>query len=256
MFSLKLVPLMILASFIFVQFLALVTGSALISQGVSVVENSADVGNSLFFFAYIVAAAVGILLVLKFYKGKRLFLLFEIFLVFFAFDTLASLVADEWTALFVAALAVAARLKYPPSKNILILFVSGTVGAILGASLDILPAAVLAFLLAGYDVVAVFFTKHMVTLAKQLDKREAAFSVDVKVKKETMQLGTGDLVIPAMLAVSALKMSYGAAISVIIGATTGLIVIFYILQRRRGYLPALPPLVGYALAALLAYSYL
>ena len=256
MFELKLVPLLILASFIFVQFTALVAGSALIAQGVSVVENPADVGNSLFFFAYIVVAAVAILLVLRLYKGKKLFLLLEVFLIFFSFQTLASLVADEWSSLFIAALAVGARLKFPASKNVLILFVAGAVGAILGASLDIVPAAILALLLAGYDVVAVFFTKHMVTLAKQLTKREAAFSVDVKVKKEFMQLGTGDLVIPAMLAVSALKMSYGAAISVIVGATTGMVVLFYLLRRRKGYLPALPPLVGYAFVGLLAYSYL
>jgi presenilin-like A22 family membrane protease len=252
-FSLKLVPLLVLASFIFVQFLALVAGSALIAQGVSVVENSADVANSLFLFAYIVAAAVAVLVVLRFYKGKKLFFLLEVFLVFFSFQTLASIVLDEWNSLFVAMLAVGARLKLPQSKNFLILCVAATVGAILGSSLDLLPAAILAFLLAGYDVVAVFFTKHMVTLAKQLDKREAAFSVDVKIKKEFMQLGTGDLVIPAMLAVSALKVSYAAAICAVVGAATGMIVLFWLLQKRRGYLPALPPIVGYAFVGLLAY---
>jgi len=252
-FAIKLVPLLVLSSFIFVQFLALVAGQALITAGVSVVENPADLANSVAFFAYIVAAAALVLVVLRFYKGKKLFLLLELFLVFFSFQTLASIVADEWNSLFVAALAVGARLKFPQTKNALLLFVTAAVGAVLGASLDLLPAVVLAVLLAGYDVVAVFFTGHMVTLAKQLDKREAAFSVDVRVKKELMQLGTGDLVIPAMLAVAALKTGYWAAVSVVVGATTGMVVLFYLLSRRKGYWPALPPIVGFSLLGIGAY---
>ncbi len=253
MFALRLAPALVLSSFIFVQFLALVAGYSLIAAGVSVVENPGDVANSLVFFVYIVAAAALILFVLKFYKGKKLFLILELLLIFFSIQILASLVVDEWTSLFISALAVGARLKTPWTKNILLLFVTATIGSLLGASLDILPSSVLAGLLAGYDVVAVFLTGHMVTLAKQLTKREAGFSVDVKIKKEAMQLGTGDLVVPAMLAVSALKISYGAAVSVIVGATTGLIVLFYLLQKRGGYWPALPPVVGFSFIGLAAY---
>ncbi|MCX6767944.1 MAG: presenilin family intramembrane aspartyl protease [Candidatus Micrarchaeota archaeon] len=257
MFSVRLVPALVLTSFVFTQFLALVVGYSFIAQGLTVVENPSDVGNSLFFFAYIVAAAVFILVVLKFYKGKRLFLVLELLLIFFSFQMLSSMVTGDWVyQLIISALAVGVRLKAPAAKNVLLLFVTAAVGALLGASLDVLPAVVLAVLLAGYDVVAVFFTGHMITLAKQLDKREAAFSVDVKVKKESMQLGTGDLVIPAVLAVSALKISYGAAISVVVGATAGMIVLIYILQHRRGYLPALPPIIGFALVGLGAWLFL
>ena len=66
---------------------ALFVGSNLIAQEVSIVEDSADVANSAYFFFYILLATAVLLVVLKFYRGRKLFVLMEAALVFFTVDT-------------------------------------------------------------------------------------------------------------------------------------------------------------------------
>ena len=271
-------PLLILmlGSFALVQLLALGLGAVFVLQQLSLVQNSADAGNSLFFFGYIVAAAIALLLVLKFYKGKKLFFALELLLYFTAFEIafeaiLAGTAFGGPIAMGLGVLAASIRVLVPSAKNGLLLASTAVVGAVLGSSLDIFPAALLAGLLAAYDFIAVFVTKHMVDLAEKLESREAAFSVvfgapsgkrllkkgeagkGAKGKKvSVIELGTGDLVIPAMLAVSALKigtggLNFAAAAAATLGALAGICVLFYILEKRRGYLPALPPIVFFSL---------
>ncbi len=95
--------------------------------------------------------------------------------------------------------------------------------AILGISLGILPALILLSILAVYDAISVYKTKHMLSLAegvtkmrlpvlfyvpKKLDfKVEQMDSMDLKDRdkdqeRETMIMGVGDAVIPGILIVS------------------------------------------------------
>jgi len=268
-----------------VQLLALFAGAQfieLIKEGQlePIVSNPSDPANAAIFFSYIVLGAVVLLIVLKYYKGRKLFLLAELLLFFTAFQVLAMLFVNEFAALAIGAAVVAARLLKPQLRNALLLTTAGVVGALLGANFDLMPAVILALLLSGYDVVAVFYTKHMVTLAKELSGRNAAFSVtfstvqrdakpvsaakNAKTGVQALELGTGDLVVPAFIITAALKLPgkgvlvgsqwiSGAAIAALIGAIGGMIVLFVLLEKKRGYWPALPPLVLTSLAALGAY---
>ncbi len=242
--------LLIVASFLAAQVLAFFVGANLLAAGVSVTQNPADVANSLYFFGSVLVASLLLLLVLRFYKGRRLFLGLELLLLFTAANIFASLFSSELVALFVGIAAVVARLLIPKLKNALLVFSSGVVGALLGASLDIGPAALFAVLLAAYDVYAVFGSKHMVTLAQELGKRQAAFSIELKREHENVQLGTGDLVIPAVLAVSALRLSPLAAAGALVGSATGIALLFYVIEKKKGYWPALPPLVFFSLVGI------
>ena len=62
-----------------------------------------------------------------------------------------------------------------------------------------------------------------------------------------MQLGTGDLALPLMLAVSAYIsfLSYFAAVMIILGAASGMIFTMYLLKRYKVALPAIPPLFAF-----------
>ncbi|HII38725.1 TPA: hypothetical protein HA318_01845 [Candidatus Micrarchaeota archaeon] len=277
------------AGFLFVQLLAVFVGGqfiGLVDAGLAepMLSDPSDPANSVFFFAYIVLSAVALLFVLKYYKGNKLFLLLELALVFISFQTLA-LFFDEtgWFSLLVGAAAVGLRLWKPVVRNPLLLVCSAVVGGLLGASFDLLPAVLLAVLLSAYDVIAVFYTKHMITLAKELGSRDATFSVRFSenplqpapalrvvkphgpnAKRNSMELGTGDLVIPAFLAAACLKVPgkvlllggfslSGAAVAAVIGSLAGMLFIFVVLQKRGGYLPALPPLAGGALLAIATY---
>src|SRR3989338_2224360 len=79
----------IFLSFLFVQLLGLLIGLQFIQQQVSVVENPSDVGNSLFFTGYIIVSTAVLLLILKFYKGNLLFVVFEYLAIFTTFNLLA-----------------------------------------------------------------------------------------------------------------------------------------------------------------------
>ncbi len=281
------VTMLMIASFLIVQVLALAIGSKFVSTSVSVVENPGDPANAGFFFGYVLLSAIVLLIVLKFYHGKLLFTFLEFALLFISLQLLLStFLLDPTSAAFAALVIAAGRFAFPILRSPLLLIASGVVGALLGSSLDILPAVIFSALLAGYDVIAVFYTKHMIALARGLSDRGAAFSIRISDGKavkqaggeigeranktkstkapsskqqlaggkeiESIELGTGDLVIPAMLQVSALKLSLLHAGAAFFGGLLGIIALFWVLERQRGYWPALPPIVFGSLAMLAA----
>src|SRR3989338_7238406 len=92
------VTLLMIAAFLFVQLLALGVGSQFVAQKVSVVENSSDPANAGYFFAYVLFSAVVLLLVLKYYSGRLLFVGIEFVLLFFSLQILFSLAVDAMVA--------------------------------------------------------------------------------------------------------------------------------------------------------------
>lgn len=244
--------LLMLCMFVLAQVLALYAGVALIGAGISAVENPADVANSLWLFLWALFGAGLVLLAIRYYKGKALFLALEAIVVFSASQIIFfTLTGDDLAATVLAAALVAAKYIRPQLRNATSIIASAGVGAILGASLEMLPAALFAIALAAYDVVAVFKTRHMVTMAKALSRMQVSFSVVAVQKKKAIELGTGDIVMPAMLAVSASRIGIASSFAVIAGAAFGLLAILLLLSRKKVYLPALPPIVGAGLAAFL-----
>ncbi len=271
------------ASFVFAQLLAVAAGTQFLAQPETYqqFDNPGDVSHSLVFFGYVLLSAVVLLLVLKYYRGNAFFLIVELFLLFVSLWILFELALPSMYALGIALVIVALRLAFPRAREFLLLIATSVVGALIGTWLDLLPAALFAVLLSGYDLVAVFYTKHMIALAKGLDSRGASFSIQfssgeaskVRVAKaslsaatakrvpvrrsegtiELIELGTGDIVIPAMLTVAALKISFYAAAASLAGSVIGILLLFYLLEKRRGYWPALPPIAGCTLAATVLY---
>ncbi|PIY91721.1 hypothetical protein COY71_01615 [Candidatus Micrarchaeota archaeon CG_4_10_14_0_8_um_filter_60_7] len=249
----KRASLYLYLAFLSAQAAALVVGWNLIAAQVGIVENPSDPYNALFFVAYVLFSTAVLILLLKFYKGAKLFIIAELFLEFFAVQLAAVLFVSETAALVLALAAVALRLLAPRSKGIVLGFGAVVVGALFGASLDLFPALLFAVLLAGYDYLAVFKTKHMVALAQGLQKRGAELAVTIGYGKDSIQLGTGDLVIPAMLIVSAAKISLFAAFCGLAGAMLGVTALIFLLEKRKSYWPALPPLVAGVLVGLAAF---
>ena len=110
------------------------------------------------------------------------------------------------------------------------ILVSAGVAAILGMSLSILPTLILLIALAVYDAIAVYKTKHMVSLADSVTElhlpvvlvvpkeRDYTYLEQEGIKKqldegrerEAMFMGLGDIVIPGVLVVSAFTFLSGA----------------------------------------------
>lgn len=180
--------LQIIAMFMIVQFFGLLLATQVFSgvayeQVTSVQVISTYSENLLFYIAYIVVLSAILLFVFKIYRGKRLFTVFEAVVVFipafyvflicisaFLGNTYETLFYGTNTVVYLAALALAALLiiaknKVPRLRNLTAIIASAGVGLILGITFGFVAAYLFMALLAVYDYIAVFVTKHMVALA-------------------------------------------------------------------------------------------
>ena len=306
----------ILVIFMIVQFAGILLATQVFSGVVYSQIKSAQVVSSsidaLFYIAYIVIVSVVILLIFKLYKGDKLFIVLEAavvlgasFVVFLI--AISALQGNAFNALFgntsiyVYAIALAlsvmlivAKYKRPGLRNITAIVASIGVGIVLGTSFSFVVALIFMVILAAYDFIAVFITKHMIALGNLAIDKNLSFLVMVseveaiparlldskqrkefeKEKKEIAKqkqssiakklvgenvvtynartaLGTGDLAMPLMLAISAYKVHLNFILPIVItlGAILGLIITLFILRKYKRALPAIPPLLfGMAIA--------
>lgn len=138
--------------------------------------------------------------------------------------------------------------------------VIGIAGISLAIGTDLSPNSVLIVLtvLVFYDIVAVYKTRHMVRMFRDLVARGVLFAFALTPLKwryfkaaptgekapQAMLLGTGDVTLPVMLAVSAATIHVMHGIAVVIGATAGfaLMYILFLRQKKKQPMPALPPI--------------
>lgn len=220
--------------------------------------------NSFILFGFIIIATVIILLVIKFWRN---FLkVIEAFAIFFSswitFDFLIPIGFWYISVGFFLAIILTAWKMFRPSifsQNIAVIFTIAGAGAIIGASLGILPVLIFMLLLTIYDFISVFVTKHMVHLAKEITKRPTAFVVSIphkfkravkftyekkkrKKKIHVFQLGAGDIAIPLIFSVSVLSSySFIHGLLTSIGSVFALgILIFYLIRKPGRALPAIP----------------
>ncbi|MBS3060513.1 MAG: hypothetical protein J4432_03320 [DPANN group archaeon] len=275
--------------FMSVQLIGLYTAQnylQLVEQGElpPIFEDPSDPANSVFFFAYLLAATFVIILIIK-YK-IILMKVFEALAIFFASDIVFEL-ALGGIGFWLAVSLTLWKVLRPSivSQNLALIFSVSGAGAVIGASLEVFPVLVFMSLLSIYDYVSVFITKHMVYMAKALTKEPMAFTaafpygdwkhigngkaskVKTAVPKgkqkilatgHVFQLGGGDLVIPLVFAVSVFNQyGYISMFLTVMGALSALFLLFYTLIDRPGKaLPALPPIsagacIGFLLSLLL-----
>ena len=285
----------ILLLFLAAQVLGLFVGSTLVQQAqiypefeaLNVAPAGADsAASALLFIAYVLVGATVLLLLMKFYKGMLLFKLMEAAIVFTASYIVFSILLLAFgipyyvgLSILLSASLAAAKFFLKGLKNLVAVIASAGVGAIFGFSLDPVPAIAFMVGLSLYDIWAVFGTRHMIVMARELGGRNLAFSVGAesiekvrvpvplspkeirmgtpqKFKEETrrssLELGTGDIAIPLMLAVSASKTgSLLAPFAIIAASTLALYFVLWYVLEKRAFLPALPPLSA---AAIIAFS--
>lgn len=253
--------------FLITQFIGLYVGNQYISaiktgEAPPAIENPESVSTSFYLFGYIIATTIGILILIKI--RKSIIRILEAFVIFmaswFTFDFLIPI--DVWylsLGFFLALILTAWKMLRPTilNQDIAAIISGAGVGALLGASLGVLPSIVFILILSAYDFVSVFITKHMVHMAKALTERPTSFTVAAppnlkqltynKIKGRTrkkihiFQLGVGDMVIPLMFSVSVLnKFSLINAIAAIIGSAIALFSLIYFMSKKPRPLPALP----------------
>jgi len=192
----------------------------------------------------------GVFLVfMKFFK-KRFFRVMESLAVFTTSWIVIDALIPEMGLMF-AILLIAIRLAFKENiwlKNLASVFAVAGAGSLIGISMGIMPVLLFIFLLSIYDLIAVFKTKHMVTMAKAIISENLAFTFTIPTKDHSFQLGTGDLVIPLVfsVAVFAVAMPHGfwvgvsTVLPILIASIAGLIGTMHIAAEKKIALPALP----------------
>ncbi len=285
------------------QAVALLMASPFISANMQVFEDPESVATPIWYFGLLILVTIVILFMIRIRKRnvlKHVILMAFGLTLLMVFDVLFLLVSDAlgldaaiaiWVS-FISAIAVATVLtillyKYPEwyIVDFVGVCVAAAVAAILGISLSILPVFILLIILAIYDAISVYKTKHMITLADAvtqerlpvllvvptskgysfLQQKSLKEQIKKKEKRDAVFMGLGDIAIPGVLIVSAFSYlgADGAVFSysnvlVAFGTLLGCLVGFLILMRfvMKGNPQAgLPLLNGGAIAGYLI-SYL
>lgn len=263
-----------------VEILALFLSRPLQDAGVSALPYSPDNPmNVVVFLAMLLIFTLFILILIRF-GVKRLISaiialsLFFTFYYIFASLALATLGETDLAGLATIVLSIGATVvlyKYPEwyvIDTLGILLCAG-VASIFGIAVGIIPAIILLVLLAVYDAISVYRTKHMITLAEGVlslkapilfvipKRRDYSFireGVAIKGKdgeakeRGAFVIGMGDMIMPTILVVSAsvfLRVpgwaSSAPAIGAIAGSLVGLAVLLAAVKQGKPQ-AGLPPL--------------
>jgi presenilin-like A22 family membrane protease len=255
--------------FVITQALGLFVAGLFLQNGLKATlinENPEDIANSLGLIVWIILFSGILLLLMKFLKEKFLYIVLKIieslavfgtsYLIVSVFlFTFAGMGAEaDVIGIAFGVLLVASRIFFAKNvllRNISSVFATAGAGALIGVSLGVWPVIVLLILLSAYDFIAVFKTKHMVSLAKGVTSKNLSFTYALPTPKHQFELGTGDLVMPLVFASSVLAHSQLTApfpnyfipsVVVLLASYIGLVITLDYVSRRPGTaLPALPP---------------
>lgn len=153
-------------------------------------------------------------------------------------------------------------------QDAVMLVTLGAIGAGLGLAITPLTAVMALVLLSFYDIIAVYRTGHMVRLAEGMVRAKAIFGFIVPEKGRNffsglsavvpgqgfMILGSGDVILPLLLAAALVRQSVPAALVVAGFATLGARLTHYLFTHQpiRRPMAALPPIAMMAIIGYLA----
>ncbi|MDE1825156.1 MAG: hypothetical protein KGH61_02535 [Candidatus Micrarchaeota archaeon] len=181
----------ILALFLIVQFGGILLASTVFSSITPSLTTTAPISTApeaLYLFGFLIFFAIVLLVVIRFYKGELLFTLIEAYTVivtsFFFFSILLQVFFPDQSGYTITAAALAlgvlllvAKWKRPRIRNAVVVISSIGFGIVLGLYFRFNVAFAFSLMVAAYDYISVFITKHMITFAKVLSSRNLAFLI-------------------------------------------------------------------------------
>jgi presenilin-like A22 family membrane protease len=218
--------------------------------------------------------------------GLGLFSIGSLFVMLAGIPEIPSLAFGAFLAAFLILLLIKFPRWYVVNGTGLVLGVGAAL--VLGLSLGILPALILLAILAVYDTLSVYVTKHMLTLAEGVgdlglpivlivpgkngdqNKKLDLYDRSKDVEREMMLMGLGDAIIPSVLVVSAAanlspvsstawsSPAMTVAVLTLVAVLLGFLSLMFLISKGRPQagLPFLNgfAIMGYAAAYLLVYQ--
>ena len=277
-------PLLLLA----VEFGSILISLPVQAAGITAYEDPTAIENPFIFILILLVFTGFLLLLIKYGKkdwiaaiiGLSIFLTF----VYIFWALVYAVIGESGFAQFIivtlSILATVLLYKYPEWYVIdgLGILIAAGVAAIFGSSLVWYLVVLLLVLLAVYDAISVYKTKHMITLAEGVidlktpilfvipKRRDYSFirdgigKLDDGSERAAFIIGMGDMIMPSILVVSANVFIKGwriagiinlPALGAIIGSLAGLAVLLYFVSSGKPQ-AGLPPLNGGTILGFLA----
>lgn len=268
------VPMLVMAGIILaVQIIALLLAAPMTANDMQAFEDPESATNIIYYIIMVLAFTFVMLMAIK--RNMKWVIQLTILLavgstmyyVFFALLSIADIssLTNNVISIIAAAGLTILLYKFPEWYviNVIGLIIGAGASAIFGISLSILPVALLLALLAIYDAIAVYKTKHMIDLAEGvMDLRlpilfvipkhlkysfiEDSFKKEEGQKREAFFMGLGDAIMPTILVVSAnvfLVQKYGAeliagfitipALAAMIGTIIGFVALSILVMKGK-----------------------
>lgn len=216
------------------------------SANVKVFENPSDPTNSILYFIAIIVFTAVTLILARSEKALKVLMYFLLvlsaFYVFYPFFGIFSV--------FPSLLLLLALIKKPNNStiNVSAFVLACGVTAMFGISLEPFPVILLMVILAVYDFIAVYKTKHMIDLAESIVNLKLPLLFVIPTDDKPTMLGVGDVVIPNILTVSAQTFLrapsfFGIklpALTTLIGGSLGLLTLLIFAERFKKAHAGLP----------------
>jgi len=292
--AVDLLPILFMGGlFVFVDLLAFLVAGPFEAVGAVAFENPSDPFNLLYFFVIMLVFTAIILLIIKLRRKQALRIIFlgavTLLIFYVLYPVLSIFISNAILSLGLsivgAAFLLVTLVKKPEWYVIDVVALLIGVGAVamLGISLDIWIVIVLLILMAAYDALSVYRTKHMIDLADSVmdlklpvmfvipKKRGYSLLKETRGLKEKLKdeeereayfLGVGDVVFPGFLAVAAfhnlINNGFIMAVSVLAGTLLGFIalMVYVVRGKPQAGLPFLcsGAILGYVIAGFLLFG--
>lgn len=234
--------------------------------------------NTLYIVGLIAVETFVLIVLLKFFKKINLMKIIDVIVTLFAVFGILAFFINSLVWLIVISVAIVILKEVWNNfwfKNFLVFLVVGFFAAYIGYTIGIIPILVLLAIIAIYDYIAVFKTKHMVFLANKIVNNNTLFVMDFgknvsqmtglekvvsnkmknekRVEKTTntkdlnpqnrnhLNLGTGDFALPLMGIMTLFAKNTLFGVLAFIVALFGLELTIWLLFSKKHYaLPAIP----------------
>jgi len=274
------------AMLVIVEIIAILLSLPMQEAGLAAFDDPSSIANPFIFIVILLVFTAFLLLLIKF-KLRRFIGIIIAISIFFTFVYIFGsisyvLVADPLLGLagclIPAILATLILHLYPEwyvTDTLGILIAAGA-SSIFGISLEVIPVIILLVILAAYDAISVYKTKHMIALAEGVVETKSPILFVIPKRRGYSYLkegvgplgegergafimGMGDLIMPAILVVSANVFIQGTrigplsipALGAMIGSVAGLSLLLVYVNRGKPQ-AGLPPINGGAILGFLA----
>lgn len=209
--------------------------------GIRAFENPSEVSNSLYYLLMIIAFTALVIFLAKFRKVflKAIFYFLILLTYLYAFMPFLGAISVFPSVILLYLLI---SKKHWIVLNISGLLIASAITAIFGISFEPYPAIVLLVILAVYDYIAVYKTKHMIKLAESVSDINVPVLFVIPRKDRNAIMGVGDVVIPNILAVSSYIFNHCLiqSVFVILFGYIGLIILMRFVEEKGGAHAGLP----------------